>query len=223
MIERIERIERPLLARHLFGVATSLGGALVLSALVITLNGPAAKAPEKAARLDAELVMAPPKKPDPVQKPAPPRKLEPPARGPRTPRPSLATDLGALGSGLGLFEAPDTGSLKDALLGAERGGAEEMVMTGETVDTQPRPRAGNRPPTVPKEAVQKRLRGHVVLRMVIDAEGVVQDARILESEPRGVFDEAVLQVAPSWRFQPATYKGRPVTLRVDQTIRFDLG
>ncbi len=62
-----------------------------------------------------------------------------------------------------------------------------------------------------------------VAEVVIDESGQVREARVVDSAPAGFFDAAVLEVAPSWRFEPATYRGRPVSLRVDQTIRFNLG
>lgn len=80
----------------------------------------------------------------------------------------------------------------------------------------------NRPPKPPARAVKKQLSGFVTARLVIDATGAVQDVKILASEPAGVFDEAVLEVVPDWRFTPATYKGQPVEIRVDQTFRFQL-
>jgi protein TonB len=212
------------LERHLVGLASSLGGAAVLSALVLTLNGASARPAERLAKVDAELAVAPPPPPpSPTKEPPLARRAARPEAGPRAPRPTMGSELASLGGGLGLFEAPHDRELATQVLGGEPAQSEALVMTQETVDTQPKPAPGNRPPPVPKEAVDKRIRGHVVLRMVIDQDGAVQDARVLESNPQGLFDDAVLQVAPTWRFSPATYKGKPVTLRVDQTIRFDLG
>ena len=63
----------------------------------------------------------------------------------------------------------------------------------------------------------------MVLRLLIDGSGSVRDLKILQSQPAGVFDVAVLEVASSWRSTPATYKGQPVEIRVDQSFRFTAG
>jgi protein TonB len=63
----------------------------------------------------------------------------------------------------------------------------------------------------------------VIVQMLIGKDGSVLEAKIQRSQPEGFFDEAVMDVVRGWRFKPATYQGRPVDLRVDQTIRFDLG
>ena len=115
------------------------------------------------------------------------------------------------------------GSLAREILAEQAHAAGEAVMTGETVDTAARPLGSNRAPTPPSAAAKKRVSGFVVVQLMIDEQGAVRETKILQSEPAGFFDEAVLEVVPSWRFTPATYQGRPVTLRVEQTIRFDLG
>ena len=46
--------------------------------------------------------------------------------------------------------------------------------------------------------------------------------RVLESEPPGTFDRAALDAVNSWRFEPATYEGLPVAVRVRQVVRFEL-
>lgn len=206
--------------RHLAAAATALVGVVALSATMLLMNRPVERAEKGASVLEREIeISRPPKRERPVaERKTPPR----PERRPPAPRPNLSTDLSALGTGVGLFDASALVGLSEEVLG-ETGSAEEMVMTADAVDTQPKPSAGNRSPAPPPEAQRKRISGYVTLRMVIDESGQVREARVVDSAPAGFFDAAVLEVAPSWRFEPATYRGRPVSLRVDQTIRFNLG
>lgn len=100
---------------------------------------------------------------------------------------------------------------------------EHLVMTGDTVDTQPVPFPSNRPPATPPKARQRGIGGHVLVRMLIGQDGAVQEVQVLEASPPGLFEGEVMEVVPTWRFTPATYQGQPVVMRVDQTIRFEVG
>jgi protein TonB len=206
--------------RHLVAGLGALVGGLSLSIFMLVLNRPVEQDARKNAALEREIeIVRPPKKERPVaERKTPPK----PERRPVAPRPQLATDLSALGSGVALFDASALVGVGEALL-EDSGSAEDMVMTADAVDSQPKPLGSNRSPAPPPEAQRKRVSGYVTLRMVIDESGQVRDARVVESSPTGFFDAAVLEVAPSWRFEPATYRGKPVSLRVDQTIRFNLG
>ena len=46
--------------------------------------------------------------------------------------------------------------------------------------------------------------------------------RALEATPPGVIEETAVASVRGWRFEPATYEGRPVTVSVTQTVRFEL-
>ena len=206
--------------RHLAGVGGALLGGFALGFFMLLLNRPVERNAKGNAALEREIeISRPPKKERPVaERKTPPK----PERRPVAPRPQLATDLSSLGTGVALFDASALVSVGDELL-EDSGSVEDMVMTAEAVDRQPQPMSTNRAPAPPPEAQRKRVSGYVTLRMVIDESGTVREARVVESSPTGFFDAAVLEVAPSWRFEPATYRGRPVSLRVDQTIRFNLG
>ena len=52
--------------------------------------------------------------------------------------------------------------------------------------------------------------------------GQVEDARVVESTPQGVFDQLVLEAIRGWEFSPAEYKGEKVRVWANQRIRFDL-
>lgn len=206
--------------RNLIAVSSAFLGGLGLAAAMLAMNQPVQRKEARASALDRELeIVKPPKRERPVAERKAPPKAE---RRPAAPRPQLATDLSALGTGVGLFDASALVGIGQEAL-EDSGSAEDMVMTADAVDSQPKPVGGNRAPAPPPEAQRKGVSGYVTLRMVIDETGRVREARVVESAPVGFFDAAVLEVAPTWRFEPATYKGKPVSLRVDQTIRFNLG
>jgi TonB family protein len=59
-------------------------------------------------------------------------------------------------------------------------------------------------------ACERRQRGRVVLEVETEANGQVRAARILSSEPAGLFDAAALAIARGSRLSPAYRDGQPV-------------
>ena len=98
----------------------------------------------------------------------------------------------------------------------------DVVMTAKTVDIPPRP-VDRKAPQYPRRARKKGVEGYVILSMLIDENGKVKDVLVVESQPTETFDDAALDVVWSWRFQPGEYKGKSVSVRVTQTLRFELG
>ena len=59
----------------------------------------------------------------------------------------------------------------------------------------------------PIEACKRRIRGNVVLEVETDATGAIRDARILASEPKGLFNRSALAIARASRLTPAYRDG----------------
>lgn len=76
-------------------------------------------------------------------------------------------------------------------------------------------------PIYPAALAQSGLRGKVAVTMVINDQGRVQDAVVLESNNPG-FNEAAIEAVLKWRFEPARIDGRRVNTRVNQLIEFEL-
>ena len=76
-------------------------------------------------------------------------------------------------------------------------------------------------PSYPEEARKAKHQGRVVLRMVIDAEGAIEDVEVVEGQPYGL-TEAAVAAARTWRFQPALYQGEPVAVLYMVTVNFRL-
>ncbi|HEY3235955.1 MAG TPA: TonB family protein, partial [Polyangiaceae bacterium] len=59
----------------------------------------------------------------------------------------------------------------------------------------------------------------VILELVINPSGEVQDARVVDGEEP--FATAAVQAARAWRFEPARRKGQPVAARIRFEVRFN--
>jgi len=85
----------------------------------------------------------------------------------------------------------------------------DRYFTSNEVDVRAEPL--NDPPLIyPDHAYRMRVRGKVVLRILIDERGNVDDVSVLESRPPQVFDGAALDAARALQFSPALRHGRAV-------------
>lgn len=76
-------------------------------------------------------------------------------------------------------------------------------------------------PRYPDSARRRGREGLVVLRLSIDADGVLRDIRIVEKAGFGL-DEAALEAARASTYAPARRFGRPVRCEVLLPVRFAL-
>ena len=81
--------------------------------------------------------------------------------------------------------------------------------------------SGN-PPRYPMESRRKREQGTVLLRLLIGTDGRVAQVSIAESSGFERLDQAALQAARSWRWQPMIRDGQPVEVRGTMPITFGL-
>ncbi|MCX7738597.1 MAG: energy transducer TonB [Hydrogenothermaceae bacterium] len=98
---------------------------------------------------------------------------------------------------------------------------ENIVMTEKSVDQPPMPRFRTSP-EYPKSARAKNITGYVVLSILVDEDGSVQQVEVLESQPARVFEEASINAVKQWKFEPGRYKGKPVKTWVKQVVKFEL-
>lgn len=73
----------------------------------------------------------------------------------------------------------------------------------------------------PRLAYQNRVKGRVILRILINERGGIDQVSVLESEPRGTFEEAALTATWALQFSPAKKHGRSVKSRKDIEVTFD--
>ena len=78
------------------------------------------------------------------------------------------------------------------------------------------------PPTYPRRALRSGIEGVVTVEFTITKQGTVKDPVIVKSEPKGMFDAAVLKVISKWKFNPEKYNGQVIEARARQNVRFNL-
>lgn len=205
------------LKQHLAGVVSMLFGLLLVFGLIFWMNHYAGEIEKKPAQEVTDIAMVREIKPEPkkeIKKPEP-KKLS----KPQAPAPFKGFDSALSGidmGSLGLDDGQGRG-LDDGLLG-KTGNA---VMTADLVDVPPKPVARGSfkyPPAAKKNGIK----GYVVLSVLVETDGSVNQVQVLESNPSGMFDSAALQGIRAWHFEPAKYKGETVRVWAKQKIRFDL-
>jgi TonB family protein len=77
-------------------------------------------------------------------------------------------------------------------------------------------------PEYPDRALSDRISGSVTIQYVVDKRGRTQDVKVIESNPKGVFDQAAADAILHWRYRPAVYNGQPIEVPVRTLIRFEL-
>ena len=77
-------------------------------------------------------------------------------------------------------------------------------------------------PYYPVDARRTRRQGWVDVRFMVEADGSVSHAGVVDADPRNVFDRAALTAVERWQFAPGTRDGAPVPMEVRQRIDFRL-
>jgi TonB family protein len=76
-------------------------------------------------------------------------------------------------------------------------------------------------PTYPENERKARHEGQVVLKVLIDTEGVPHDISVARSLSPD-FDAAAIAAVQTWRFTPAMKYGKPIPLRMGIQVAFHL-
>ena len=75
----------------------------------------------------------------------------------------------------------------------------------------------------PESAASAKVDGRLLVLLLIDEFGVVNDASVVESQPEGYFEDAALAVFRAARFSPAQKQGRAVKSRVLLQVKYLYG
>ena len=192
-----------------------LGGLLMMT-LVIAFNKPVKKKEEKVKK-ETRYVKMEKKAVKKATKPKPKPKPKPRKAPPKAPLPNLSASLGGIAMDIPEFATDSIGGDATDLLDEI---SEDTVMTGNTVDVKPKVLSRSQM-EYPPSAMKKRIKGYVIVNVLIDKQGSVETAQVLEAFPAGVFDAVALNGVRSWRFAPAKYKGQAVKVWAKQKVRFD--
>lgn len=74
----------------------------------------------------------------------------------------------------------------------------------------------------PSEARQNSVSGFVMLKILVNVSGGVDNVQVEQSEPQGIFDAAASRSVRAWKFEPAIVKGQIVAAWTLQKIKFEL-
>ncbi len=74
-------------------------------------------------------------------------------------------------------------------------------------------------PSYPQEAITKHIGGKVVVRIELDRDGKIQEAKVLEGDP--ILSQAAMEAVKQWRFEPTRLDGDPVEVEVDVEMVFE--
>lgn len=195
-----------------------IGSSVVLSVLIL-INDPTKQLEnvKNSAGTEIKFDRKKPKAKEIVKRQKPKPKPKKSRSAPPAPIVGLGSQLAGVDLGLPEFSMDDLNGLDGDLLGSGNG----LVMTDDTVDSTPKA-VYQQPATYPARARAKGVEGYVVFSLLIGITGEIEQMKIVESSPEGIFDDAATQSMQGWKFEPAQYKGQPVKTWVKQRIRFDL-
>jgi protein TonB len=70
--------------------------------------------------------------------------------------------------------------------------------------------------------MRARQEGWVMVSFTVETDGRTSDVKVVDSQPRHVFDRAAMDAVEKYRFTPAMKDGAPVTSIKQQRIEFKL-
>jgi protein TonB len=79
------------------------------------------------------------------------------------------------------------------------------------------PRA-TRQPNIPEYAWKNKIDGWVLVAFTVNALGNVENVRVLDANPKGVFEENVIASVKHWVYSPADFGGKKVKVQLTQKI-----
>ena len=196
-----------------FAFLTMVLGGLLMVILVISFNK-TVKEKEDVVKKPVRQIKTE-KRQQVTQKAKPKPKPKPRKSTPKAPMPDLGAMLNGVSMNIPEFASENIAGDSNDLL---EDIAEDAVMSEGVVDSKPRVASRS---AMEYPASANGAKGYVIVNLLIDKDGTIEIAKVLESEPVGVFDTTVLNGIRNWRFTPAKYKGKPVKVWAKQKIRFN--
>lgn len=78
-------------------------------------------------------------------------------------------------------------------------------------------------PVYPQRAIDREVEGYVILEFTVTKSGTVKDVRVIESDPKNIFDRAAINAALKFKYKPRVVNGEPIEVRgVLNKITFEL-
>jgi protein TonB len=148
------------------------------------------------------------------------RKPPPPPPKPPPPPSKMHVETASAQTGGGGFAMPNVNLNATvgggAFLGQMGSGGVGAMFDGDIIPLQ------RIPPQYPRDAARSGITGWVQLEVLVNADGSVRSARVLEAQPKGLFEAAAVQAVLRWKFKPKVVNGQPVEQKGAQRIEFNL-
>ncbi len=148
------------------------------------------------------------------------RKPPPPPPKPPPPPSKMRVETASVQAGGAGFAMPNVNLNANvsggAFLGQMGSGGVGGMFDGDIIPLQ------RIPPQYPRDAARSGITGWVQLEVMVNPDGTVRSARVLESQPRGLFEAAAVQAVLRWKFKPKVVNGQPVQQKGAQRIEFNL-
>ena len=119
----------------------------------------------------------------------------------------------------------NTGSSKPFRLGTSIGLALIVALSATLVTAQPSPQGNvdiypetRVEPLYPPQAAEENIEGSVVLQFDIETDGSVSNVKVIESNPRGVFDRNSKIALRQWTYKPVAEKVTDVIIQLDYAL-----
>jgi protein TonB len=147
------------------------------------------------------------------------RKPPPPPPKPPPPPAKMRVETASVQAGGGGFAMPNvnlnanvTGGTFNGQMGA--GGA--AMFDGDIIPLQ------RIPPQYPRDAARNGITGWVQLEVLVNPDGSVRSAKVIDAKPKGLFEAAAVQAVLRWKFKPKVVNGQPIEQKGAQKIEFNL-
>jgi len=119
-------------------------------------------------------------------------------------------------------DAPDANSMAiaapDLSAGPDLGSGPNLGAPSDS-DSVPLVRV---PPQYPIRAAERGIEGWVVLSFTITATGTVENPRVLDAQPKRIFDRAAIRALKKWKYRPRVVDGTAISRVEEVRLTFDL-
>jgi protein TonB len=118
------------------------------------------------------------------------------------------------------LERPRQDASATAVTGPELKVVPDRYYTSGELDLRAEP-LNEIPLVYPQLAYQRRIKGKVLVRILISHQGRIDEVSIVEAQPQGIFEEATLSATQGLVFSPAIRRGQPVKSQKILEVTFD--
>lgn len=149
--------------------------------------------------------------PEPKPKPKPKPKPEPVKKPVEKPKPKIKPTPKPVEKTQEKSESTTPAPASENKPTAKPANAKPVSQAAAGVNTGPRPLVRGKP-QYPARAYALRIEGRVKVQFDVDSDGRVDNIRILDAQPRNMFERDVRQAMKRWRYEPKAAKDLVVTL-----------